>query len=147
MTTEPTTNSLQFQPYGPAFDADPHPVLRRFREEAPIYYWEQGRGHVFFRYRDIMALFREPRLGTDPTDGHGFPPELRAAYPDFVGLRDNDLFMVGGEAHDLVHRRGRVGDLQPHRHRDDQLAGRHVCHWCQGCRFTVVLPGGLPATE
>jgi len=55
--------------------------------------------------------------------------------------------VVGGEAHDLVHRGGCIGDLQPHRHRDDQLAGRHGCHWCQGCRFAVVLPGGLPATE
>lgn len=104
MNTEPSANSLQFQPYGPAFDADPHPLLRRFREEAPIYYWEQGRGHVFFRYRDIMALLRDPRLGTDPTDGHGFPPELRAAYPDFVGLRDNDLFMVGAEAHARIRK-------------------------------------------
>lgn len=104
MTPETSAAPLRFEPYGPAFDADPHPMLRRFREEAPIFYWEQGHGHVFFRFRDFMALLKDPRLGTDPTLGGGFSAELRAAYPDFVALRDNDLFMLGADAHARIRK-------------------------------------------
>lgn len=104
MNTEQSTPPLRFEPYGPAFDADPHPLLRRFREEEPVHYWEAAKGHVFFRYRDVMALIRDPRLVTDPTLGHGFPAELRAQYPEFVALRDNDLFMLGEAAHARIRK-------------------------------------------
>lgn len=99
-----SASSLRFEPFGPAYDTDPHPYLRRFREQDPIHYWEAARGHVVFRYRDMMALIREPRLGTDPTLGHGFSAELRAAYPDYVALRDNDLFVVGADAHARIRK-------------------------------------------
>ncbi len=95
---------LRFDPADPEFNRDPHPTLRRFREESPIHFWEQGHGHIFFRYRDVMALYREPRLITDPTLGAGFPEELRQAFPDFVELRSNDLFMVSREDHARIRR-------------------------------------------
>jgi cytochrome P450 len=95
---------LSFDPTDPNFNRDPHPTLRRFREEAPIFFWPEGHGHIFFRYRDVMALFREPRLVTDATLGAGFPDELRAAYPDFVELRTNDLFTVPKADHARIRR-------------------------------------------
>ena len=99
-----STQPLRFDPDDPAFLADPHPVLRRFREEAPIYYWEAVKGHIVFRYRDIMALIRDPRLATDPTLGAGFSAEYRAKYPDFVALREHDLFMVPPETHARIRK-------------------------------------------
>ncbi|MDI1443329.1 cytochrome P450 [Polyangium sp. 6x1] len=97
MTT--TLPALRYDPMDPSYVKDPYPLLTRFREEAPVYYWEQGGGPVFFRYKDVIALMRDARLGHDPTLGAGFPPELKAAYPDFVALRENDLFMVPSESH------------------------------------------------
>lgn len=99
-----TASELRFDPGDPAFDRDPYPILRRFREEAPRYFWPQGHGFILFRYRDVMAAFRDPRLVTDPTLGAGFSPELRAAYPDFVALRENDLMMVRPEAHARIRK-------------------------------------------
>lgn len=90
---------LHFNPQDPQFVVDPYPTLRRFREQAPIYYWEPARAHIAFRYRDVMALLRDPRLTTDHTLGAGFSPEMRAAFPDFVALREHDLLMVPTESH------------------------------------------------
>ena len=35
------TSPLVYDPYDPAIDADPHPVWRRLRDEAPVYWNEQ----------------------------------------------------------------------------------------------------------
>lgn len=99
MLADSAPTPLHFNPNDPLFVADPHPFLRRFREEAPIYYWEPVRAYIAFRYRDIMALLRDPRLTTDHTLGAGFSPEMRAAFPDFVGLREHDLLMASTDSH------------------------------------------------
>lgn len=104
MTLSPEPTILSFNPADPAYLADPHPLLRRFREEAPIHYWAPGQGFIFFRHRDVAALLREPRLDTDGTLGAGFSPEMRAKYPDFVALRENDLFSVSAEAHARIRK-------------------------------------------
>jgi cytochrome P450 enzyme len=95
---------LRFDPSDPDYLADPHPLLRRFREQAPIYYWESVRGFIAFRYRDVMALIRDPRLATDPNLGAGFPAEFRAQYPDYVTLREHDLFIVPAETHARIRK-------------------------------------------
>lgn len=100
MNTPMTTLApLRFDPMDPSYTKDPYPTLARFREEAPVHYWEQGGGPVFFRYKDCIALMREPKLGHDPTLGAGFPPEMKAAFPDFAALRESDLFMVPAASH------------------------------------------------
>jgi len=95
---------LRFDPDDPAFVADPHPQLRRFREQAPIYRWEPVRGHIVFRYQDVMTLIRDPRLVTDPTLGAGWSAEQRASYPDFVELREHDLLVVPPETHARIRK-------------------------------------------
>lgn len=99
-----TVTDLQFDPGDPAFVRDPHPVLRRFREAAPRHFWARGQGFILFRYREVMAALREPRLVTDPTLGAGFPAEQRAAFPDFVELREHDLMMVTPAAHGRIRK-------------------------------------------
>ena len=49
-----TTTDLHYDPYDRAIDADPYPVYRRLRHEAPLYYNEQ---HDFFavsRFDDVQ---------------------------------------------------------------------------------------------
>lgn len=104
MTLNAVSTELHFDPDDPEFLEDPHPVLRRFRSEAPVYYWEAARGYIFFRHRDTAALLREPRLGTDANLGAGFSAEMRAKYPDFVALRENDLFTVTSAAHARIRK-------------------------------------------
>ena len=36
-----TTSEVYYDPYDVAIDADPYPVFRRLREEAPLYYNER----------------------------------------------------------------------------------------------------------
>lgn len=91
--------TLQFDPDDPAFIADPHPFLKRFRAESPIHYWPRVRGYICFRHRDIVALNRDPRLVTDGTLGAGFSEAQRTKYPAYVMLRENDLFMVSPASH------------------------------------------------
>jgi cytochrome P450 enzyme len=83
----------------PAFAQDPNTFLEPFRKEAPVYFWDAGRGPVFTRWSDVSALLRVARLGHDPTFGSGFPAEMKAAFPDFAALRENDLFLSHPSAH------------------------------------------------
>lgn len=99
-----TTSDLQFNPDDPAYNADPHPILRRFRAESPIHYWAPARAYICFRHRDLAALIRDPRLVTDGTLGAGFSPEKRASYPAYTMLRDNDLFMVSPTSHTRIRK-------------------------------------------
>lgn len=91
--------TLQFDPNDPAFIADPHPILKRFRAESPIHYWPQARGYICFRHRDAAAVIRDPRFTTDGTLGAGYPAEKRAKYPAYVKLREHDLFMASPASH------------------------------------------------
>lgn len=51
---------LVYDPYDYAIDADPHPVWRRLRDEAPVYFNE---GHGFYalsRFDDVLAAHLDP---------------------------------------------------------------------------------------
>lgn len=50
---------IAFNPYAPGFDADPYPALTQLRTQAPIHYWEEGRGWLLSRYDDIVAVLRD----------------------------------------------------------------------------------------
>ena len=41
--------------------ADPYPLYRRMREEAPVYWSEQLQSWVLTRYRDVVATLRDPQ--------------------------------------------------------------------------------------
>ncbi len=90
---------VPFSMMDPAYAKDPNAFLEPFRNDAPAYFWDIGHGPVFTRWSDASALLRDPRLGHDPTFGAGFPAEMKAAFPDFAALRENDLFLVHPSAH------------------------------------------------
>lgn len=48
-----TVPELYFDPYAVEITADPYPILRRLREEAPLYYNEQYDFYALSRYEDI----------------------------------------------------------------------------------------------
>jgi len=43
---------IAYDPYDPTIDADPYPVFRRLREEAPLYYNEEYDFYAVSRYKD-----------------------------------------------------------------------------------------------
>lgn len=54
MTTTPKTADVYYDPYDRGIDADPYPVYRRLREEAPLYYNEQHDFYAVSRYDDVQ---------------------------------------------------------------------------------------------
>lgn len=90
---------LPIQLMDPAYTRDPYAFLNPLRDQAPAYFWEDGRGPLFMRWADCSALLRDHRLGHDPTFGQGMPAEIKAAFPDFAALRESDLMMSSPSAH------------------------------------------------
>ena len=50
-----TTAPPYYDPYDAAIDADPHPVWKRLRDEAPLYYNEQYGFYALSRFGDVLA--------------------------------------------------------------------------------------------
>ncbi len=57
-TTEP---DLHYDPYDFAIDADPYPVWRRLRDEAPLYWNEQYSFFALSRFDDVEAALVDPQ--------------------------------------------------------------------------------------
>ena len=53
MTDHDETSDLSYDPYDVEIDADPYPVFRRLRDEAPLYYNEQYDFYALSRYDDV----------------------------------------------------------------------------------------------
>ena len=49
-----TTTDLSYDPYDREIDADPYPVYRRLREEAPLYYNEPYDFFAVSRFEDVQ---------------------------------------------------------------------------------------------
>jgi cytochrome P450 len=56
MTTAATTADLNFDPYDPDTIFDPHPLFRRLREEAPLYYSEEHGFYAVSRFADTEHM-------------------------------------------------------------------------------------------
>jgi cytochrome P450 len=50
---------LRYDPYDVGINADPYPVFRRLREEAPVYYNDEYDFYAVSRYDDVERGFRE----------------------------------------------------------------------------------------
>ncbi len=51
---------LVYDPYDYAIDADPHPVWRRLRDEAPVYYNERLDFYALSRFDDVLQAHLDP---------------------------------------------------------------------------------------
>ena len=54
MMTDTTTTDLYYDPYDLGIDADPYPVYRRLREEAPLYYNDEYDFYAVSRFDDVQ---------------------------------------------------------------------------------------------
>jgi cytochrome P450 len=48
-----TTDAVHWDPYNPSYFANPYPIWRRLREEAPVYYNEEYDFYAVSRYADV----------------------------------------------------------------------------------------------
>ena len=74
------TTEVLFNPFEPAFHADPYPFYRRLREQDPVHQTPLG-FWVLTRYDDCVAVLRDPRFGREE-----FQQMLAAVY----GGEDSD---------------------------------------------------------
>jgi cytochrome P450 len=54
------TVDLVYDPYDYEIDADPHPVWKRLRDEAPVYYNERLDFYALSRFDDVLAAHLDP---------------------------------------------------------------------------------------
>ncbi|WP_437606753.1 cytochrome P450 [Sorangium sp. So ce834] len=100
--------ALEFDPYVPGFDEDPYPVFARFREEAPVFYWEQGRAWLVFRHEDVVSLLRDGRFTTDRAAWEFAASDpLLSLNSRFERLSKHSLFSLS--RHDHVRMRKLIG--------------------------------------
>lgn len=52
-----TMSGIHYDPYNRAIDADPYPVYRRLRDEAPLYYNEEYDFYALSRFHDVQRAF------------------------------------------------------------------------------------------
>jgi cytochrome P450 len=76
-----------FDPWSPAFIANPYPVYAQLRENAPVTWFEPTGQWVISRYADVNTLLRDRRLGrtylhvgTHEDFGHPADPEHLAPF-------------------------------------------------------------------
>lgn len=84
---------MRFNPYDPAFDADPFPVYRRLQEEAPCFWSEDANMWVLTRYEDIFRA-----LG----DWRTYSSAQGNLMDEFPGRAGNTLGSMDPPRHDRV---------------------------------------------
>ena len=50
---------IYYDPFNKEIDKDPHPLWRRMRDEAPVYYSERWGFYALSRYEDVVAAHRD----------------------------------------------------------------------------------------
>ncbi|HEX4492010.1 MAG TPA: cytochrome P450 [Acidimicrobiia bacterium] len=66
-----------FNPFDPAFAADPYPTLADFREQEPVHFSPIGTW-ILFRYDDVLRVLRDPTLSVEDAKAD-IPPALQNA--------------------------------------------------------------------
>ena len=60
---------VQFSPYDVEIAADPYPVFRRLRDEAPLYYNEEHEFYALSRYDDVLEALHAPQTYSSSRGG------------------------------------------------------------------------------
>jgi cytochrome P450 len=79
---------LIYDPYDYAIDADPHPVWKRLRDEAPVYYNEQYDFYALSRFEDVLRGHLDPL-----TFSSAHTTVLEIMSPESTGMNDMMIFM------------------------------------------------------
>ncbi|MFJ1753167.1 cytochrome P450 [Kitasatospora sp. NPDC088134] len=97
-----------FDPWSPAFVADPYPAYAALRESAPVQYCAPTGQWLVSRHADVSALLRDRRLGRTHT--HRFTheefgrPAPDPAHEPFHTLNDHGLLDLEGPDHTRIRR-------------------------------------------
>src|SRR6266496_3918427 len=94
----PMAAELGYDPWDPAFVADPYPALGRLREQAPLIYDERTNQWLVSRHADVNALLRDRRLGRSYLHvashedwGRTPPPVDQAPFWDLLAVQMIDM--------------------------------------------------------
>ncbi len=72
------TEPLAWDPLDEKYKVDPHPIWKRLRDEAPLYYNEQHDFYAVSRFADVDAFSRDPKTFCS---AHGTVMEMITAEP------------------------------------------------------------------
>ncbi|WP_031077687.1 cytochrome P450 [Streptomyces sp. NRRL S-118] len=99
---------MDFDPWSPAFVADPHPAYAALRERGRVHWFEPTRQWLVPHHADVSALLRDRRLGrtyrhrfTDADFGRTAPP---AAHEPFHTLNDHGMLDLEPPDHTRIRR-------------------------------------------
>ncbi|MFF8957985.1 cytochrome P450 [Streptomyces sp. NPDC014894] len=97
-----------FEPWSPAFVADPYPAYERLRSTGRVHWYEPTRQWLVPHYEDVSALLRDRRLGrtylhrfTHEEFGRTPPP---AAHEPFHTLNDHGILDLEAPDHTRIRR-------------------------------------------
>ncbi|MFD6415055.1 cytochrome P450 [Streptomyces sp. NPDC060194] len=98
----------EFDPWSPAFVADPYPVYARLREAGRVHWFARSNQYLVPHHADVSALLRDRRLGrtylhrfTHEEFGRTPPP---AAHEPFTTLNDHGLLDLEPPDHTRLRR-------------------------------------------
>jgi cytochrome P450 len=95
--------AAEFDPYTAAFAADPYPAYASLREAAPVLRCDALDLTLVSRYRDVVRLLGDRRLGRDPAAaGSGAPPA--GELPCYDRYVRSNLLETEGETHTRLRR-------------------------------------------
>lgn len=94
-------STVAFNPYAPGFDVNPYSELEKLRTQAPVAWWEQGRGWLVSRYEDIVAVFRDTKRFTGDRSQWEFASVMGTAvlFPELAEMNKRSLLSVGNQDH------------------------------------------------
>ena len=97
-SASPGPAALGYDPWDPAFIADPYPALARLREGPPAVFDERTKQWLVARHADVNALLRDRRLGrsylhlaTHEEWGRTTPPPDQAPFWDLLAEQMIDM--------------------------------------------------------
>ena len=117
MTRARAGEPLNWDPLDPTYKADPHPIWRRLRDEAPVYRNEYYDFWALSRFSDVMAASLDPRTFSS---AHGTVLEMMGEEP----LDSTNMMIFMDQPEHTVFRRlvsraftvRRVAQLEPQIH-------------------------------
>ncbi|GHC72387.1 cytochrome P450 [Streptomyces flavofungini] len=105
---ETAAPSAAFDPWSPAFVADPYPAYAALRAGGRAHYYEPSRQYLIPRHADVAALLRDRRLGRTYLHRFGHEDFGREAPPPeqepFHVLNDNGMLDLEAPAHTRIRR-------------------------------------------
>jgi cytochrome P450 len=105
---------LYYDPYDVAINADPYPVYRRLREEAPLYYNEPHDFYAVSRYDDVERGLKDP--GTFPSSRGGILELIKSGIempPGTLIFEDPPIHTIHRKLLSRVFTPKRVAALEP----------------------------------